>query len=444
MVLLFNSQKGWPPKQFLQCKSIGSNETEKDLTTKTEIQPVKYMAWAVGPCAWAPYILVCPVVENPANFAISDLSYFSNEVAIPHRKAVTENLGLVACFSPLFYFERWQVMFPSLEIYRQFGISRQVYYLQSIREEIYDLLMAYKRTGAVDVETWSTMELGDSYDGSEYEDPNTELEWRNQAGAHTDCYLKYRESAEFILISDIDDVLIPRHHEHYLDELHMLLAQHPMASGFSYVRFNTAFQSERGPFGFSLNNELESARISMIQREDGKSFVRTKAVETVWIHWPATVKKDYKMVTTDDAFNFMVHLRNWTASSEPKSINVSSLLYKTSLPLHNFIRSERLAELSKESKDFIETYAKAEFAALPADSVYYKLIEQCYNDMFYSKGRQVTTCPGPARCKFPNNLKGIGCAIANSKTKHELINRNVVVHQMEDEKHMIIKADGCQ
>uniref|UniRef100_A0A7E4ZQH9 Glycosyltransferase family 92 protein n=1 Tax=Panagrellus redivivus TaxID=6233 RepID=A0A7E4ZQH9_PANRE len=207
MVLLFNSQKGWRPKQFLQCKSMGSNETENYLITKSEMQPVRYIAWPVIPCAWAPYILVCPVVKDPKNFAISDLSYFSNEVAMPYRKAVTENFGIVACFSPLFYFERWQVMLPSLEIYRQFGIGRQVYYLQSIRKEVYDLLMvnvayvkclqpfgmilqAYKRTGAVDIETWANMELGGTYEGSE--DPNSELEWRNQAAAHTDCYLKYR------------------------------------------------------------------------------------------------------------------------------------------------------------------------------------------------------------------------------------------------------------
>uniref|UniRef100_A0A7E4VZ27 Glycosyltransferase family 92 protein n=1 Tax=Panagrellus redivivus TaxID=6233 RepID=A0A7E4VZ27_PANRE len=182
----------------------------------------------------------------------------------------------------------------------------------------------------------------------------------------------------------------------------------------------------------------------MIQREDGKCFMRTKTVETVWIHWPAWAKKGYKMIDTDDVFNFMIHLRNWTAISDTKAINKSSLLYKTSVPLHNFIHSDKLAALSKASKEFIEEHAEPEFAALPADSVYYKLIEECYDDFFYSIGKQVTKCPGPARCKFPHNLKGVGCAIANSKTKHEVVNRNVVVHQVKGEKQMIINPDGCQ
>lgn len=40
-------------------------------------------------------------------------------VQIPHRPAVQRQMGVVACFSPLFYNERWQLIIPTLEIYRQ-------------------------------------------------------------------------------------------------------------------------------------------------------------------------------------------------------------------------------------------------------------------------------------------------------------------------------------
>lgn len=49
-------------------------------------------------------------------------------------------MGVVACFSPLFYNERWQLIIPTLEIYRQLGVDLQVYYIQSMLSEILDFL----------------------------------------------------------------------------------------------------------------------------------------------------------------------------------------------------------------------------------------------------------------------------------------------------------------
>lgn len=66
------------------------------------------------------------------------------------------------------------------------------------------------------------------------------------------------------------------------------------------------------PKEYSLENLLESAKITMSQREEGKSVVRTSAVETVWIHWPAIIQEGYHTVAVNETFNFMLHLRNWT------------------------------------------------------------------------------------------------------------------------------------
>lgn len=49
-------------------------------------------------------------------------------------------MGVVACFSPLFYNERWQLIIPTLEIYRQLGVDLQIYYVQSMLSEILDFL----------------------------------------------------------------------------------------------------------------------------------------------------------------------------------------------------------------------------------------------------------------------------------------------------------------
>lgn len=98
-------------------------------------------------------------------------------------------IGVVACFSPLFYYERWQLIIATLEIYRQFGVGVQTYYIQSMVAEVFEFLKVYERRGLVDIQTWANIVLGDQ--GLDY-NPNEELEWRNQASAHTDCLLKYK------------------------------------------------------------------------------------------------------------------------------------------------------------------------------------------------------------------------------------------------------------
>uniref|UniRef100_A0A7E4UPW6 Glycosyltransferase family 92 protein n=1 Tax=Panagrellus redivivus TaxID=6233 RepID=A0A7E4UPW6_PANRE len=294
------------------------------------------------------------------------------------------------------------------------------------------------------------MDFGGTYEYSD--NPNEELEWRNQAGAHTDCYVKYRvslwhllESAEFIIISDIDDVLIPRHHKNYLDEFHELNVQYPWASALRYYRFNTAFQTEKEASGYSINEAVRTARLAMNQREDGKSVVKTKVVETVWIHWPALTKGWHTYYDIDSEFNFMVHFRNWTASSEAKHINRKSKVYKKSRPLHNFFAADKFRLLQMRAENFVAKNAQFEFDALPSDSVYYKLIENCYNDMFYSRGRVVTTCPSPARCNFPGNLEGVECAVAGGRVKHTFINDNLIVHHISKAtKGMEIHSEGCK
>jgi hypothetical protein len=105
------------------------------------------------------YLAVCPTVQNPVEFSLRDIQVQSKSVPIPFRKVSGEKFSVIACFSPLFYNERWQLIIPTvsqipsfppsqsnvsisfqLEIYRQFGVSLQIYYIQSMLIEILDFM----------------------------------------------------------------------------------------------------------------------------------------------------------------------------------------------------------------------------------------------------------------------------------------------------------------
>ncbi|KAH7716667.1 Protein F59C6.8 [Aphelenchoides avenae] len=105
-------------------------------------------------------------------------------------------MGVVACFSRLFFGERWQVMVALLEVYRQYGVDLQVYYVQSALTEILDYLKTYERDGLVHIEHWNPM-IVNTFEHAFDSDPNMEIEWQNQPGACTDCLVRFKEGKKF-------------------------------------------------------------------------------------------------------------------------------------------------------------------------------------------------------------------------------------------------------
>uniref|UniRef100_A0AC35F467 Glycosyltransferase family 92 protein n=1 Tax=Panagrolaimus sp. PS1159 TaxID=55785 RepID=A0AC35F467_9BILA len=185
VVILFNSQKYRNFDNRLVCEtwaseSLNENETvsSKELPRKG-VKDLAYIRQAFLPipiCQWATFIAVCKAAENSNQLSLSNTKISSSPITI------------------------------------------------------------YEKLGHVAIEPWILIDLGFAHKRSP--DPNKELDWRNQGAAHTDCFLKYREAADFIIISDIDDILFPQLGKKYIQEFRSLAYQNPFAAGFSYNRYN--------------------------------------------------------------------------------------------------------------------------------------------------------------------------------------------------------------
>jgi hypothetical protein len=101
-------------------------------------------------------------------------------------------MGVVACFSPLFYNERWQLIISTLEVYRQMGVDLQNFYVQSMLKEIYDFLKVYEKMNIARIVAWNQLQLDQERIDALGYDLNSEFEWRNQATTHTDCFIHYK------------------------------------------------------------------------------------------------------------------------------------------------------------------------------------------------------------------------------------------------------------
>ncbi|KAI6239639.1 protein of unknown function DUF23 domain-containing protein [Aphelenchoides fujianensis] len=417
MAVLFNSQKSlWPPRPFI-C--ISNNATD----VKASLARIRYAFEPIFICKWAVYILTCPIVANPSSFALTDTRFSSATVTIPHRPAVQRQMGVVACFSPLFYNERWQLIIPTLEIYRQMGVDLQV----ACSRRSSTFLRVYEKLNIAKIETWNQLRFDPERAYSLGYDPNAELEWRNQATAHTDCFLRYKQAAEFVIISDIDDILFPKIGTTYLDE-------------FRRLRYNTEVVASRDSADFSLAASLGSARIAN-EWEDGKYVVKPQHVETVWLHWPGLMQLGYRMYAVDEDVNIMVHLRNWSIvdfnTGDPPSSQRSFHLFK--YQLRDIVRPEVIETIDRNFRRFVRLYARAEFERLPRDIRYYPLIERCYNRIFYGRAKRPTSCPGPPPLRDP---EGARLAVCDRPSRVGL-NGNIKLHFGRAPGEFATNHDGC-
>uniref|UniRef100_A0A183CLV9 Glycosyltransferase family 92 protein n=1 Tax=Globodera pallida TaxID=36090 RepID=A0A183CLV9_GLOPA len=193
------------------------------------------------------------------------------------RQYLKKRVQVGTCFSPLFLTEHWQLVVLSIEIYRHYGIKLQVVYLMSAIESIYKILKVYNQKDVVQIEPWFSIEL----DGPKrVENANLELDWRNQAAAHTDCLIKYGYAAEFLIVGDLDDILVPDHGTYYEEFVQNDFRRLKNSLAFLYTRFTVEIDSTRNPSKFLLFDALASAKVALYQPDDPKYVVNTSRAES--------------------------------------------------------------------------------------------------------------------------------------------------------------------
>uniref|UniRef100_A0A7I4XYV9 Glycosyltransferase family 92 protein n=1 Tax=Haemonchus contortus TaxID=6289 RepID=A0A7I4XYV9_HAECO len=136
-------------------------------------------------CKWVPFIAVGQVSEGMTSLT---LSTGEKGMAVPIRRPYSENHDVVACFSPLFLNERWQLLLLTAEVYSYYGAAMH-FYVRSMITDLFLILTQYRNTR---VQPWPAVRLGSKRANSVEFDPNIELEFRNQAAAMTDCLLLHK------------------------------------------------------------------------------------------------------------------------------------------------------------------------------------------------------------------------------------------------------------
>ncbi|EFO85227.1 hypothetical protein CRE_24681, partial [Caenorhabditis remanei] len=401
---------------------VGSNGTHtisSIATSQTEGVPT---------CRYTPAMAKTKTVEN-----ITKLEMESNgvRVEIPFKMArYTAPKPVIICISPQFVAEQWQIFLMHVHVanrwvlflgsfkntsYR-FGGHLHIY-LTSIIESFFELMKEYEREGYLTLDFWLRMKF--EHTTTPYFEPNENIEWRNQAGAQTDCLLQYKEAAEYIAFFDMDDILFPKNYPTYLEEFSAEWALQPDATSVFYGRREHEFVKVYFPAEtlsqFSFIELVRSLRSSPTVKR-GKVVVKPDRYNSTWIHFSNNESEGTRY---DIVSKFPINLNCFRRTIDnPTLIHVQRPLQKhgnnniTKVwkmkfgPLNETIRDHDVKGIEEDIERIRRISKVSEIAPrLPSSDFYLPIVFKCYYDAFYDnafdhrKGKH--GCPNADTCALP-------------------------------------------
>ncbi|CCD67442.2 Glycosyltransferase family 92 protein [Caenorhabditis elegans] len=327
---------------------------------------------------------------------------------------------VVFCISPQFAAEQWQTFLTQLHISKRYGAHVHLYVVSMV-ESYYKLIKEYEKLGLVSIEPWLTIKFPVT-DGP-YLEPNRNVELRNQAAAHTDCILMYKEAVSFVGILDMDDILIPNKANSYYEEFEREYG------GSWYI---SALQYGKADFETIKVAELEAQSISAIvknarrlpTKDQGKSFVRPERFNSSWSHysrnsdnkpmyWTPHQTVPLSMRKKAMQYNGIFHMKNMYLTNLTK-VRDGAVPVNPGDNITQLISDQHLLEIDMEMKSILTSEPIAALSAtLPKTDFYMPIIFKCYNDSFYHLRDTKTllndvTCVNAFDCELPQQ-EGMPC-----------------------------------
>uniref|UniRef100_A0A914Q9L4 Glycosyltransferase family 92 protein n=1 Tax=Panagrolaimus davidi TaxID=227884 RepID=A0A914Q9L4_9BILA len=338
-----------------------------------------------------------------------------------------EHLPIVSCVSSLFYAERWQIVAMSIEWYSYFGVSRQAYYVLSAMIGIHELLKAYDRERIIDLHYWSVPNIPEL-------DSRLQLSTRDLAGSLNDCYLKYREAADFIIVHDVDDLIYIKHGSQFYPPLKQLWQENPLARSLNFSARTVEMESEKRFEQFSMLKSFNSMNI-LPDSITGKSIYNTSLIESVWIHWPTEYDRRLKSVTWNENNAILIHARNFNFGKYSNSDN-RDILQETILDSKH---AQKINENFENRKFIFESnkYIKE----MESSMRYYSNIDECTLSIG-GYDAKIFGCRSHYFCKIPR-FPGIYCIESRQNYVKHVLTPFLTFYISQKSPSPTLNKNGC-
>ncbi|XP_028995034.1 beta-1,4-galactosyltransferase galt-1-like [Betta splendens] len=149
-----------------------------------------------------------------------------------NKKIIEKNkrfeFNFTVCISTLFGGYNNVLQFAqTLEIYRLLGVGRVVVYNNSGGPELSRLLHSYSQEGLVELVQWPIHNYLNPSHGWRLSVHGGDLQYYGQLVALNECIYRSMERSRYVLLNDIDEIIMPYQHDSLTSLMDTLQPQHP-------------------------------------------------------------------------------------------------------------------------------------------------------------------------------------------------------------------------
>ncbi|XP_064603310.1 glycosyltransferase family 92 protein F13G3.3-like [Liolophura sinensis] len=259
------------------------------------------------------------------------------------------------CVTPLnMHYNNIYQLVEMIEVNRLFGADVFVFYNNSIGSEVNDLLMHYQSESLLETVQWKIPVKGDTWPPTS----SVDIHYFGQLAALNDCLFRHR-SSEFIVFTDLDELIVPRGHETW-DEMLATLESKGPNDVFTFLC--TFFRTEWPDFEESFDNKIVAHKYRLmtllkVNREPqilspharSKFMVRPATITAVGIHIVWSRFDGSGELIVDPSVGLLHHYRNWEKPGDTNRLS-DPYLHKFDKKITDAI-SHRWKKISSQMKE---------------------------------------------------------------------------------------------
>ncbi|XP_053556344.1 beta-1,4-galactosyltransferase galt-1-like [Bombina bombina] len=178
----------------------------------------------------------CVYVYVSVHWSKTQMTNYVPRFEVKNRVVGPFSANFTVCISALYgEYNNVLQMIQSFEMYKLLGANRVTIYKNGCHENVEKVLQYYVKEGFLDVVTWPIDRyLRTSAMWNYSSDPNSQISYYGQAAALNDCIYRNMFKSQFILLNDIDEIILPTSHRDWKSLLLSLKKKHPNTSVFRF------------------------------------------------------------------------------------------------------------------------------------------------------------------------------------------------------------------
>uniref|UniRef100_A0A914HTJ5 Glycosyltransferase family 92 protein n=1 Tax=Globodera rostochiensis TaxID=31243 RepID=A0A914HTJ5_GLORO len=353
------------------------------------------------------------------------------------RKADQTPRNLLICVSRIFAFEKWQLLLTAMEVYKALGVDLVVMHIVSALSAVIKLINAYEAEGRLAVRKGFKLPILRAMNF----DPELQIEYSGQLAMAHECFYEFRESAKFIALLDLDDLLVTIKFASLTDALNAASIKHSMAPYFYVNKLESGIlltrRQKNESTKASARNFMHKFRELILSKQmynSEKLVLRPARIDAFWVHFTRDYKGKHKPVQLSNDYMTILHLSKDIKASAAEGYNEKFLTKIMNWPA------------AVNESDFLKkATTKKIIDQMPKKHYYFDAIRHCsrfINNYPNAPVQIPSPCLSYKLCNLPK-VK-VDCSVAKSKyyTKTIMPTNIYRVHVLR-KSYFVKRKGGC-